>query len=148
MAYDSPSMETIGRQLYLAHRHNHDRIDEAMRAVGGSLPQWIVLKTVGDTPDMSQRELADALSLAGSTLTHHLDRMEADGYLARTRDVQDRRVVRVSLTAAGKHRRTELDAIVRGHDQRVQELLGERDAKQLRRLLARLRQKLDDEGNQ
>jgi DNA-binding MarR family transcriptional regulator len=140
-------METIGRQLYLAYRRNHDRIDEAMGAVGGSLPQWIVLKTVGDMPDMSQRELADALSLAGSTLTHHLDRMEADGYLARTRDAQDRRVVRVSLTAAGKHRRAELDAIVQAHDRRVQQLLGERDAKQLRRLLARLRQQLDDGGS-
>ena len=139
-------METIGRQLYLSHRDNHDRIDDGMRAVGGSMPQWIVLKTVGDLPDLSQRELAEALHLAGSTLTHHLDRMEADGYLLRTRDAADRRVVRISLTAAGKHRRAELDAIVQAHDRRVNERLGERDAKQLRRLLTRLRTALD-EGN-
>jgi len=139
-------METIGRQLYLAHRHSHDLLDQAMRAVGGSMPQWIVLKTVGDMPDMSQRALADVLRLAGSTLTHHLDRMEADGYLARTRDAADRRVVRISLTAAGKHRRSELDGIVQARDRQINELLGERDAKQLRRLLARLRTALD-EGN-
>ncbi len=55
-------------------------------------------------------------------------------------------MVRISLTAAGKHRRAELDAIVQAHDRRVNELLGERDAKQLRRLLTRLRTALD-EGN-
>jgi MarR family 2-MHQ and catechol resistance regulon transcriptional repressor len=141
-------METVGRQLYLSHRDNHDRVDEQMRAAGGSMAQWIVLKTVGDMPDMSQRELADALRLAGSTLTHHLDRMEADGYLVRTRDPNDRRVVRVSLTASGKHHRAELDAIVQAHDRRVHELLGERDASQLKRLLARLRAQLEAEGSQ
>jgi MarR family transcriptional regulator, transcriptional regulator for hemolysin len=143
MPYGSISMETVGRQLYLSHRENHERVDAQMRAVGGSMPQWIVLKTVGALPDMSQRELAAALSLAGSTLTHHLDRLEADGYLVRTRDVADRRVVRVSLTATGKHRWAELDGIVQAHNRRLQELLGERDSRLLMRLLIRLRERLD-----
>ena len=75
-----------------------------------------VLKTVGDEPDLSQRELAARMLVTGSTLTHHLDRLEADGFIDRTRDAADRRIVRVSLTAAGKHRRTELDAIVASGD--------------------------------
>ena len=58
-----------------------DRLDEDMRAAGASMPQWIVLKTVGDEPELSQRELADRVLVTGSTLTHHLDRLEADGYI-------------------------------------------------------------------
>ncbi len=109
-------MEPLGRQLYLTFRTMRDRLDEDMRAAGASMPQWIVLKTVGDEPDLSQRELADRVLVTGSTLTHHLDRLEADGYITRSRDAGDRRVLRVSLTADGKQRRTELDAVVAARD--------------------------------
>ena len=107
-----------------------------MRAAGASMPQWVVLKTVGDEPDLSQRELADRVLVTGSTLTHHLDRLEADGFIVRTRDTDDRRVVRISLTSAGKHRRTELDAVVGGARRHVAAvLLATADAATLNRLL-------------
>jgi len=140
-------MEALGRQLYLTFRAMRDRLDDDMRAVGASMTQWIVLKTVGDQPDLSQRELAERVLVTGSTLTHHLDRMEADGYIARTRDAYDRRVTRVSLTTGGKHRREELDAVVGAHDGRVVAMLPARDADALNRLLRDLYERLvDSEG--
>jgi DNA-binding MarR family transcriptional regulator len=137
-------MERLGRQLYLTFRTMRDRLDEDMRAVGGSMSQWIVLKTVGDHPELSQRELADRVLLTGSTLTHHLDRMEAAGYLERSRDTQDRRVVRVSLTEAGKHRRVELDRVVEGSEQRLMSLIAPNEAKTLNRSLSRLQERLGE----
>ena len=137
-------MEPLGRQLYLTFRTMRDRLDEDMRAVGGSMSQWIVLKTVGDHPELSQRELADRVLLTGSTLTHHLDRMEAAGYLERSRDTHDRRVVRVSLTEAGKHRRVELDRVVEGSEQRLMSLIAPNEAKTLNRSLSRLQERLGE----
>ena len=58
-------MEPLGRQLYLTFRAMRDRLDEDMRAVGASMTQWIVLKTVGDEPELSQRQLADRSSSPG-----------------------------------------------------------------------------------
>jgi MarR family transcriptional regulator for hemolysin len=144
MSYDSISMERLGRQLYLTYRAMRDRIDEAMRAVGASVPQWIVLKSVGDEPELSQRELAGRVLVTGSTLTHHLDRLEADGLIVRTRDATDRRVIRISLTEAGKHRRVELDAVATVNDERLDALLGERDGLTLQRLLERVERGLED----
>jgi MarR family transcriptional regulator for hemolysin len=137
-------MELLGRQLYLAYRAMRDRLDEALGAAGASVPQWIVLKSVGDEPELSQRELAGRVLVTGSTLTHHLDRLERGGLIVRTRDADDRRVIRISLTERGKHRRTELEAVVAAHDQRIAALLSERDARALRRLLAQVEQGLNE----
>ena len=137
-------MERLGRQLYLTFRAMRDQVDEQMSAAGASMSQWALLKTVGDEPDLSQRELADRILLTGSTLTHHLDRLETDGFIDRTRDTNDRRVVRVSLTSTGKHRRTELDAIVTSGDATLRELLSDREYQTLNRLLATLQQRLDE----
>ena len=119
MSYDSISMEMLGRQLYLTYRAMRDRLDEALRAVGASVPQWIVLKSVGDEPELSQRELADRILVTGSTLTHHLDRLEADGLIAR----EPRRPGPADhahlADRAGKHRRTELEAVVTANDDRL-----------------------------
>ncbi|MET0459170.1 MAG: MarR family transcriptional regulator [Ilumatobacteraceae bacterium] len=137
-------MERLGRQLYLTFRTMRDRADAELAASGASMSQWALLKTVGDEPDLSQRELADRVLLTGSTLTHHLDRLEADGFIDRTRDTADRRIVRVSLTPSGKDRRTELDAIVASGDATIRTLLSERDYSTLNRLLATLQQRLED----
>jgi DNA-binding MarR family transcriptional regulator len=137
-------MERLGRQLYLTFRAMRDQVDEQMSAAGASMSQWALLKTVGDEPDLSQRELADRILLTGSTLTHHLDRLETDGFIDRTRDTTDRRIVRVSLTPSGKHRRVELDAIVAASDATIRDLLPARDYQTLNRLLATLQQRLDE----
>jgi len=137
-------MERLGRQLYLTFRTMRDRFDDDMREAGGSMSQWALLKTVGDEPGLSQRELADRILLTGSTLTHHLDRLETDGYIDRTRDTTDRRVVRVSLTPAGKHRRAELDSIVAAGDATIHSLLSDREYQTLNRLLATLQQRFED----
>jgi DNA-binding MarR family transcriptional regulator len=137
-------MELLGRQLYRTYRAMRDRLDEALGLAGASVPQWVVLTSVGDEPELSQRELAGRVLVTGSTLTHHLDRLEGHGLIARTRDERDRRVVRISLTADGARRREELDAIVAGHDRQIRALLPGPDADELAGLLAGLERKLGE----
>jgi DNA-binding MarR family transcriptional regulator len=51
---------------------------------------------------LSGRQIATATGLACSSVTGAIDRLEARSLVTRTRDEEDRRVVHVSLTAAGR----------------------------------------------
>ncbi|MET0146242.1 MAG: MarR family transcriptional regulator [Ilumatobacteraceae bacterium] len=135
-------MERLGRQLYLTFRSVRERLDGDLASAGASVSQWILLKSAGDEPGLSQRQLADRVLLTGSTLTHHLDRLEADGYIARTRDLGDRRVVRVSLTAAGQGRRRQLDGVVESSDAVLRTLLSADEYDSLNALLAVLHRRV------
>ena len=65
--------------------------------------QYNVLNILSDAPDgISQRELGDLLVVDRSNVTGLLDRMEKAGWVQRRDDPADRRVYRVSLTAAGR----------------------------------------------
>src|SRR5271157_3917246 len=50
---------------------------------------------------MTQSEIAQQLSVQGATVTDMLQRMEEAGLISRRRDLDDNRLVRVYLTAAG-----------------------------------------------
>lgn len=63
-----------------------------------------VLGVLGHRDGLSHRELAGALGLAPATLTSVIDALENATELRRERDPQDRRVVRLHITAAGRER--------------------------------------------
>lgn len=53
---------------------------------------------------ISQRQLADLAQIKPSSLTQLLERLEKDQLIYRRRDKDDRRIIRVWLTAKGKER--------------------------------------------
>lgn len=57
---------------------------------------------------VSMNELSRALGLANSTMTRMVEKLVARGLVRRTEDEQDRRVVRVALTAEGRKLRGSL----------------------------------------
>lgn len=63
-----------------------------------------VLGGLGSRDGVSHRELAGHLCLTPATLTPVVDALEAAGEVRRARDAQDRRVVRLFLTPAGRER--------------------------------------------
>ena len=85
--------------------------------------------------------------LSGPTLTHHLDRMEADGLLTRTRDTGDRRVVHVDLTPAGRAApRPSWRPVVDARRRACGPCSPSTRRPPLHRLLTRLHDRLADEG--
>ena len=140
------AVERLGRQLWLTWKLAHDLLEQQLNRAGGSVSQWVVLKVVAQEPGLAHRDLASRMGLSRPTLTHHLDRMEADGLITRTRDTTDRRVVRVHLTPEGKQRLVELEAVVERFDAELRALLPEREVASLHRSLTRLHGRLADEG--
>ncbi|MBM3692403.1 MAG: MarR family transcriptional regulator [Actinobacteria bacterium] len=69
--------------------------------------QRSILTTLERHGPCTHGELADAERVRPPTITAAVDRLEAQGLVARARDATDRRVARVALTAEGRTLLTE-----------------------------------------
>jgi len=75
---------------------------EEARALGLSLPQAILLRSLRETGPTPVTHWVGVAGVSPSTATSLLDGLEAEGYIVRTHDRSDRRQVLISLTNAGR----------------------------------------------
>ncbi len=96
---------------------------------GTTLPRFDVLAALhrAGSP-MTMTDLSRQLLVSNGNTTTVVDRLEADGFVARAADADDRRIVRVALTKAG---RGHFDQLARDHEERVDELFGDMSADDL-----------------
>ena len=80
-------------------------------AIGLTYPQYLVMLVLWERDGLTVSELGERLFLDSGTLTPLLKRLESSGHLARLRDVQDERRVRISLTAGGRALRDRAETI-------------------------------------
>lgn len=71
-------------------------------ALGLTYPQYLVMLALWEREGRSVSELGEQLTLDSGTLTPLLKRLEAAGWLARTRSQSDERRVELFLTDAGR----------------------------------------------
>ena len=107
-------------------------------ARGGSLSTWLVLLALHARASLPQRDLAAFADIQGPTLTHHLNAMEKDGLICRTRSRDDRRMHVVTITKAGQGRFRSLEAKAKIFDEALQKALRKQEMLTLRDLLGRL----------
>ncbi|WP_033926845.1 MarR family winged helix-turn-helix transcriptional regulator [Sphingomonas sp. 35-24ZXX] len=69
---------------------------------GITYPQYLAIVALSDRDGQKVSELGERLFLESNTLTPLIKRLETAGLVSRTRDTQDERVVRVSLTEQGR----------------------------------------------
>jgi len=128
----------IGLRLTQAARAVGRAFDEALADAGGSLPVWLILLNLTIGRWGAQRDLAEAVGITQATLTHHLNAMDADGLITRTRDAANRRVQVVTLTDKGKEAFLALRAAAVAFDAKLRAGLDEADEATLTALLTRL----------
>jgi MarR family 2-MHQ and catechol resistance regulon transcriptional repressor len=96
-----------GTHLFLLHwkaSHaiiNFDR-DSIRRAGFRSLTDFAVLEVLLHKGDLPVNEIGEKVLLTSGSITTAIQRLEKKNLVARTRDLADRRVVRVSLTGEGR----------------------------------------------
>ena len=73
-----------------------------LNAIGLTYPQYLVMLVLWQDGSHSIRHIAARLNLASSAITPLLDRLEEAGFARRESGGTDRRVIKVSLTEAGK----------------------------------------------
>ena len=64
--------------------------------------QYITMMVLWEHKEMNVKDMGELLYLDSGTLTPVLKKLEQKGYVARARDVQDERVLKVTITEAGE----------------------------------------------
>jgi DNA-binding MarR family transcriptional regulator len=137
--------EPLVRTVVMTGKALREHFEQALAEAGSSLATWVVLNGVERGRWDNQRGLAKDLRIEGATLTRHLDRMEREGLIARTRDAQDRRQIKVELTALGRTLHRRLRATAQRVGMEASAGLSTRDQATLRRLLGRMRANIGGE---
>lgn len=91
MSDDPYLTRSLGFLLGDAARLVRKRFDMRANALGLTRAQWRVLARLRRREGINQKELADILEIENITLTRHIDRLEAKGWVERRRDPTDRR---------------------------------------------------------
>lgn len=105
--------------------------DSFMDRIGMHRAQATLLCRLFVQDGMTQSEIAEKLSVQGATVTNMLQRMEEAGLVARRRDSEDNRLVRVYLTDTGRKQERAIteqfmkveEAIFEGLDQQQRAVL-------------------------
>jgi DNA-binding MarR family transcriptional regulator len=150
------SKRFVHRHLpYLLARASHALwrgFEPRLREAGLNSLEWRVLATLSDSPPLAVGQLAREVLAQQPTVTKTLDRLQAQGWVARSADASDARRARVVLTPAGQAHVAPLLAAASAHEtQRLNTLAmpaGERAALQawLLDLVQHFDQTPDNEG--
>lgn len=97
--------------LYAASRAVTQAYQSVLAPLGLTYPQYLVMLVLWERDGLAVKEIGERLHLDSGTLTPLLKRLEAQELVARARDVEDERVVRVQLTSAGRALRRRAAAV-------------------------------------
>jgi DNA-binding MarR family transcriptional regulator len=114
-------------------------VEAKLGGVGLSLPKLLALKALSDAGEsLPLGQLADRLSCVKSNITQLVDRLEADGFVARKPDPHDRRTRLAVLTAAGRKACREGTRLQQEAERKLLTTLTRDEAHQLGALLGKL----------
>src|SRR5687768_6513333 len=111
-----------------------------LAAVGLSLPKLAALTALSDAGEsLPLSQLAERLSCVKSNITQLVDRLEADGFVARQADARDRRTRLAVLTPSGRAVCAVGTRIQRAAERELLTALTSDETQQLATLLGKLR---------
>src|ERR1700734_932703 len=126
-----------------AHRAFQRLLERRIGPFGVTRGQWYFLRVLWITDGLSQRELSARVGMMEPTTVIALRSMEKSGLIRRVRGDDDRRKVRVFLTAKAKRLRGELLGVARTITDEAEEGVAPRDLAAFRRIVARMTENLD-----
>jgi len=101
---DPSPLEVVGRVIVLA-QHLERSVELALEWHGLTLGQFDILATLrrhGPKGGLSPSQLLESVMLSSGGMTARLDKLAEAGLVYRKADPDDRRVVKVALTAKGR----------------------------------------------
>ena len=117
---------------------------ERLVRMGVSMAQVHIMYTLQRNGEMPMSRLADVLQVSLSNATGLIDRIEERGFVERTRVPEDRRVVMIRVTDAGRRMLEEVDAISSDLLRSVFGRIGRSQVAAVGRAIAELRRGLEE----
>lgn len=143
-----PSEKHLGFLINDVARLIRRAFDQRGQSCSLTRAQWQVVAYLFHNEGSNQASVADALDVEPITLSRHIDRLEAMGFVARVPDPADRRARRLHLTESVRPLLDEMKVI--GNDVIASALEGitETEAEALICLLSRMRSNMTGRGNE
>ena len=144
---DAESLDRLFSQIC---RLKHARVHTQYESLGLYRGQPRVLHALWDQEGLTHTDLSRLLQVQPATITKMLQRMEKAGFVERRHDLEDRRVSRVYLTAAGRAVREDVQKVWRGLEEEAFAGFTEEEGMLLRQFFSRIRDNLTEatEGSQ
>ncbi len=142
-AVEFPPRLSSGYLVRDAHRAFQRLLERRIAAYGVTRGQWYFLRVLWTGDGLSQRELSARVGMVEPTTVIALRSMEKAGLIVRVRNDEDRRKVRVSLTAKAKRLRNELLGVARAVTEEAEDGIAARDLVSFRRVIGRMTANLD-----
>lgn len=100
--FDPDPLKSYGYQIRATHRAFDRLLQQHLASYGLNNGFWYVLRVLWEKEGLSQRELAREVNLRESSMVLMLEAMQQAGLVRRARDREDRRRIRVHLTAKSR----------------------------------------------
>jgi DNA-binding MarR family transcriptional regulator len=126
-----------------AHRAFQRLLERRIASYGVTRGQWYFLRVLWITDGLSQRELSARVGMMEPTTVIALRSMERAALIQRVRGHDDRRKVRVFLTAKAKRLRNELLIVAKSITDQAEEGVAARELDVFRRVITRMTANLD-----
>ncbi len=115
-------------QLFAVASRARQHLNKTLARYQMSVPTFYTLRVaVTAGGPVSVRELAKAAAVARPDMTRMIDRMELMGWVYRTRDSRDRRVVSVHVTDDGRAALSEAEELVKAGCEEITKYFDEAD---------------------
>lgn len=133
---ERPNLHAV---LHAAHAVEEE-VEAKLNAIGLSAAKLAALRALSDAGEsLPFSQLADRLSCVKSNITQLVDRLEAEGFVARRADPRDRRTRLAALTSAGRKAVKEGTRVFEVAEREVFSRLSRDEAHQLHALLGKMR---------
>jgi len=142
-AVEFPPRLSSGYLVRDAHRAFQWLLERRIAAYGVTRGQWYFLRVLWNADGLSQRELSARVGMMEPTTVIALRGMEGSGLIRRVRGEDDRRKVRVFLTAKAKRLRNELLTVARSITEEAEQGVGPRELAAFRRVITLMTANLD-----
>ena len=140
---DFDSRKSPGYLIRRLHNLVVPRAEALFADAGFTFSQWVVLMAVRDRIATTCAEIARHMDHDTGATTRLVDQLEERGYLIRRRSTEDRRVVHIEITAAGRALAKSLAPRIVGFWNEVLEGFSAEEATLLVSLLTRLMARLE-----
>ncbi len=123
-------------------REINKRWEEEFAKLGLSASHGYFLRLVLAAPNSTQKDLAERLNLAPSTLTRFVDALEKKGLLKREASAEDARAITIAPTKKAVALETELDATIDRLTNYLTEIIGPRNSSDLVKIIQTYQEKI------
>lgn len=100
-----------------------------------TIDQWLIMKSLIDTPGISQQEIAEKVFKDNASVTRIIDLLVSAGYVNRTPNKDDKRRSHLSITKQGQKTANEVAKVVLKNRATALEGISEKNIEQVNAIL-------------